>query len=237
MSRTLIQKYASSLVRDFISRAKDLKDLTHKLTKGELRELFVSRVLKSFLTNQFGMGSGVVINREGQQSRQTDIVIYDNRIILPFIKEQTIGVYPAESVIATVEIKTTLNQTALKGADAAAKELKEDVFAKVDFGFEPLCAVFGFRGGFKALGEQGTGEDWLKKNIDHLFDICVAGKYSWANVGNKGWTIGTSESDVYDETKRFIALLLDNIRTQSQTRHKYFVENNHWDWLSMYTRG
>jgi hypothetical protein len=102
MSDTLIQKYATSVVRDFMVRAGDLKGLIHDLTKGELKELFVSRVLKSFLTSQFGIGSGIILNRRGQQSSQMDVVIYDNRIILPFIREQNIGVYPAESVIATI---------------------------------------------------------------------------------------------------------------------------------------
>jgi hypothetical protein len=237
MSQTLIQKYATSLVRDFMVRAADLKDLVHDLTKGELRELFVSRVLRSFLTSQFGIGSGIILNRKGQQSNQMDVVIYDNRIILPFIHEQNIGVYPAESVIATIEVKTTLDGPALKQAEETAKKLTGEVFAGVEFGFQPLCAAFGFEGGFDGGEQQEKGAGWLAENAKHLFDICVAGKYSWANVGGKGWTLGTDTSGVCDETKRFISLLLDNTRTYAQERFRYFVGEGHWDWISAYIRG
>ena len=37
-----------------------------------------------------------------------------------------------------------------------------------------------------------------------------------------------------EETKAFVAVLLDNIRTYSQRR--YFALQNHADWLSIYTR-
>jgi hypothetical protein len=50
MSKNLIKKYSTSVIKDFIERANDLKELKHELTKGELKELFISRVLKSFFT-------------------------------------------------------------------------------------------------------------------------------------------------------------------------------------------
>jgi len=73
MSENLIKKYSTSVIKDFIERANDLKELKHKLTKGELKELFISRVLKSFLPSQFDIGSGIVVNGVAEQSRQTDI--------------------------------------------------------------------------------------------------------------------------------------------------------------------
>ena len=236
MARTLIQKYASSMVEDFLARANDLKDLKHDLTKGELKELFVGRILKSFLTTQFEVGSGIVINLEGGQSRQTDIVIYDNRIIPPFIKEQNLGIYCAESVIATIEIKTTLNKGELVGAEEAAKVLHDQVFKNVAFGFRPLCTVFSFQGGFGELGSEETGRKWLDENVKDLFNICVAKEYCWANVGRKGWSIQFHKSEAYEETKRFIALLLDNVRTRAQERVRYLAGEEHRDWFSAYIR-
>ena len=58
MGRTLIQKHSTAIVRALIERVSALSDLGHRLTKGELRELFVSNILASFLTNQFSVGSG-----------------------------------------------------------------------------------------------------------------------------------------------------------------------------------
>jgi hypothetical protein len=237
MARTLVQSYATSLVKGFVERARALKQLGHKPTKGQLRELFVSDVLKSFLTSQFGIGSGAIINQDGEQSRQMDIVIYDNRILPPFIREENIGVYPAPSVIATIEIKTTLHKKDLLAAENAAKILSEKVFAPaVPFGFEPLCAVFAFEGGFDELSQEEKGKDWLSQNAAHLFNICIAEKYCWARVGNKGWSIQRHEPKTYGEATRFIALILDNVRTHAQERFKYLAAEGHHDWFSIYIR-
>jgi hypothetical protein len=195
------------------------------------------------LTAQFDIGSGIIVNRANKQSCQTDILIYDNRILPPFIKEQNIGVYPAESVIATVEIKTKLDYIELKKAEAAAKKLKKEVFfcegkdvseGRVPFSV-PLCTVFGFEGGIKPKSKDGE-KVWLKSNIRELYLICTAGKCCWTNnIGEDGWKKQEHTKD-YAEVKRFVALLIDNIRFLSQQRFKIFVGDRHWDWLSMYIR-
>ena len=186
MCETLIKKYSTSVIKGFIDRANDLKKLKHDLTKGELKELFVSRVLRSFLPSQFDIGSGIVVNGADQHSRQTDILIYDNRILPPFIKEQSIGVFPAHSVIAIVEIKTTLNKKELIKAEKDAKTLTEDVFGGpkvfykkggVPFGLAPLCTVFSFTGGVRDLKKSDEGAAFLKKDVEHLRLICATGKY------------------------------------------------------------
>lgn len=53
--RTLIQKDSSSLVEGMLARVKALS-LNHKLTEGELKELFVSKILRQFLPIQFDIG-------------------------------------------------------------------------------------------------------------------------------------------------------------------------------------
>jgi hypothetical protein len=244
MCETIIKEYSTSVMCDFIKRAKEIKKLNHSLFKGELKELFVSDVLRSFLPSQFDIGSGIIVNGVSEQSRQTDIVIYGNRILPPFIKKQNLGVFPVHSVIATLEIKTSLVADELKDANDAAKTLIEGlsggpyVYYKeggIPYGLSPLCAIFSFEGGFAELSERNKGIAWLNENIEHLWLICVAEKYCWAKVGGKGWTNET-HTETYNEVKRFIALLVDNIRFHAQERFKYLVEQQHFDWLSMYIR-
>jgi len=242
MKRTLIQKHSSAIIHSLSEKISALSDLNHKLTKGELRELFVSNILNSFLTDQFDIGSGIIINQAGCQSYQTDIIIYDNRILPPFIKEQHIGVYPAESVIATIEVKSILTNAELLKAEKAAQKLKNEIYAKEysiykDFElFKPLCTVIGFYGsGSKHLSDETKGKLWLNENIKNIFAICLTNKYSWLNVGTNGWGKGDSDKATHEETKRFIAVLLDNIRTNSLKRIKQ-IEQEHKDWLSVYIR-
>ncbi len=243
--QTLIQKDSSSVVHAMLERVKGLSSLHHKLTEGELKELFVSRILRQFLPIQFDIGTGIIVNHRGDQSRQTDIVIYDNRVMPPFIKEQAIGVYPAESVIAVIEAKSLLRKKELMAAERAAAELYHNVYDPAGFykgypsePYKPLCGIIGFRGsGPKELRDQKTGITWLNAHVRHLFLICVADKYSWAKVGypTSIWGLKGAETETHEEVKRFVAILLDNIRTRSEVRYRKLARK-HNDWLSIYLR-
>ena len=247
MKRTLNQKDASSVVGGMLDRIRSLSALNHTLTQGQLKEFFVSKVLKAFLTSQFDIGTGVVINHRGDQSRQMDVVIYDNRILPPFIKEQAIGVYPAESVLAVLEIKSSLRKKDLLSAESSAKDLCQRIYDPKGFypqnppfvKYKPLCGVIGFYGaGCKELLNEEEGLSWLNKNIRQLFLVCITGKYCWGRVGDPlTWRLRRADSKTHEETKKFIALLLDNIRTWSELRYHTFVGGGlHKDWLSIYLR-
>ena len=241
MEQTLIQKYTTSIVRGFIERTESLSHLDHRLLKGELRELFVSDILDSFLTNQFGIGSGIIINQKGEQSNQTDIIIYDNRVLPPFIKGQHLGIYPAECVLATIEIKSYLRKGELLKAEVSAKKLIEEIYNPKsslyeDYNlFKPTCAALGFYGnGAKNLSDKKNGKPWLYENIEYLIYIGIVNKFSWIRMNQTGWTCQLVDK-TNNETKRFIAVLLDNIRTHAEKRFRVLSER-HNDWLGIYIR-
>jgi hypothetical protein len=241
---TLIQQYASSVVAGFLGRVEALRKLDHRLTKGELREMFVSEVLSSFLTSQFSVGSGIVINQAGVQSRQTDIVIYDNRLLPPFIKAERLGVFPAESVIATIEVKSNLVAAELAAAQAAALKLKNEVYDRAHSIYpqfqpwiSPLCAVMGFYGrGTGALCGLDTGAPWLVNNASALDYACLTGKWSWMTVEGEWRGSLADGSAAYEETKRFIGVLLDNVRSRAESRLNAFAQQPHLDLLGVYIR-
>ncbi len=241
MEQTLIQKYTTSIVHGFIERTKSLSHLDHKLLKGELRELFVSNILELFLAKQFGIGSGIIINQKGDQSNQTDIIIYDNRVLPPFIREQHLGVYPAECVLATIEIKSYLRKNELLKAEVSAKKLINEIYNPkasryADYYlFTPTCAVLGFYGnGVKNLSDNVNGKSWLKENIKYLIHIVIVNKFSWINMAKTDWTCHLVDK-TNGETKRFIAVLLDNIRTRAEKRLE-LLSRQHKDWLGIYIR-
>jgi len=246
MSTTLIQNHTTAIIRSLIERIEALSDLKHKLTKGELRELFISNVLKLFLTHQFIIGSGIIINKNGNQSKQNDIIIYDNRVLPPFIKEQNLGVYPAESVIATIEVKSWLLKKELLKAEESAKNLHEVIYSPSvsnhfkEQSYKPICAIIGFRGkGLKELLDMETGRKWLEKNVNYLPIICLIKQYSWIQIHkdnhNFVWNFKKYNKNTNEETKRFIAVLLDNIRTKAEERFS-MIRQNHRDWLGAYIR-
>jgi hypothetical protein len=237
MNKTIAKDNATALIKSLVEQGKSMCDLKHGLTHGELKELHVSEVLRRFLTSQFSVGNGVIVNRDGAESHQTDIIIYDNRIIPPVVEKQGKGVYPVESVVATVSIKATLGGADILEAENAAAYLSKNVVAGYAEQFPPLHAVFGFSGGIEGLSDQEKGEVWLNQYTKHVFNICIGGRYCWARVGaRRRWTLGTDCSGRYNETKRFLALLLDNTRTRGESRYRYFLDEGHQDWFSRYIR-
>ena len=163
--KDLISRYFSAIIEGLVKKIEASSPLNHKLTKGELRELFASNILTHFLTQQYGIGTGIIINQDKVQSNQTDIIIYDNRILPPFIKEQHIGVYPAESVVGVIEVKSRLDKKAILDSEKSAKRLVEEVYNPSsslygDYGlFIPLIATIGFYGtGLKELRDKKKGK-------------------------------------------------------------------------------
>jgi hypothetical protein len=242
MERTLIQQYATGIVKGLIEQARSLGDLDHGPTKGRLRELFVTNVLKRYLTSQFGVGSGIVVNQKGEQSREMDIIIYDNRILPPFIREERLGVFPIESVVATIEVKSRMTKSSLLDANESAKQLRKEIASPrasiyTDEHLQPPGLSFvAFKGhDVGDLKDENSGSDWLKANITDMTMICLVGGFSWIKV--ERWRLKES-NEFAEETKRYIGVLLDNIRTQSERTYSLLWSSSkkHRDWIGVYTR-
>lgn len=240
MTRTLIQQHMSAIIKGFIAEAEALKNLKQKGLKGRLRELFTSRILSKLLTSQFGIGSGVIINQSGDQSKQIDVIIYDRRILPPFIEEQKLGVYPAESVLAVIEVRSWLDKKTIEKYSDSAKELYDEIYSPAsslypDFPkMKPLYNLVGFfdKGIFKGESNEQILH-WMMNNAKPLFGVCLVNKFSWLGVVRPEGSLKMVDRN-NEETKAFIAVLLDNIRTLSQVRYLSLVE--HADWLGIYTR-
>jgi len=263
---TLIQDNAIRIIEDLIKKSelfstKQNDGLENESVKGYLREIFVSDVLNFFLPHHLGIGSGIIINHKGQQSNQTDIIIYDKRILPPFIYGGGVGIYPAESVIATIEVKSYLRDSKaqeLEEAEKSARKLHEEIYNKDGFDescqgyidgpsfLKPICAVIGLRQDDKlAISKKLLINNEESRNylggIKYLSVICHAKQYSWINFDRPeysppnytGWKHDTGNA--LQETIRFIALIIDRTRTLSERRLDEFL-NQHWDWVSIYTR-
>ena len=98
----------------------------HSLHKGTPREAFIREFLVSHLPENVAIGTGEIIDansRPGAQRNQFDIVIYKNNYPkLDF--GGGISGFLIESVIATVEVKSTLTQIDLEQAIRAARNAK-----------------------------------------------------------------------------------------------------------------
>ncbi|MCF5044160.1 hypothetical protein GIW79_27305 [Pseudomonas sp. PA-7-1E] len=128
--------------------------LNHQGQKGGFREQFVKSLLGSLLPHQYGIGSGIVVDYKGNQSPQVDLVIYDRRKMPPILERDGHGVYPIDSVLRVLEVKSTIDKPSIdqflrqvlifdpgnpKGLKMAPSIGSVSCSPKY-----PLCGLFGF---------------------------------------------------------------------------------------------
>ena len=77
---------------------------------GTFREEIISQLLRPFLPDCYGLGSGEIFSSDGKSnSNQIDIVIYDSVYSNVLFKNKKNYLFPCESVYGEIEIKTMLS--------------------------------------------------------------------------------------------------------------------------------
>ena len=103
-------------------RAEDATE--HAGTKGRVRELFLTDLLKPLLSPSMTACTGMAIDSSGAQSGQIDVIVLDLDVAPPMMTGGEQGVVPYEAVLAAIEVKSTLDATELKASIGNARRLK-----------------------------------------------------------------------------------------------------------------
>jgi len=210
------------------------KGVEHNGEKGSFREAFVINLLQQFLPVQFGIGSGVVVDKWGVQSPQVDIVVYDKRMMPPILDKGGHGIYPLDSVLRVIEVKSVVDSSAIAQftrliaafdpANPEGLKLAHKGKLKNGKGYYPVCAMFGYDSKVKNLGEQCVNEKALSQHclvyVDtgHLWGLDFA-KPIKAKLPYGGRYM---RFDTRDEGLRmFIGLLFDKIEETARSRSSY----------------
>jgi hypothetical protein len=96
----------------------------HNLLLGDAREVLVREVLSTFLPKSLQIGTGQIIDGRRNHSRQIDVVIYDSRFPV-FRTLGTQDIFMLEGVLATVEVKSSLNASTLRTALSNCASVKQ----------------------------------------------------------------------------------------------------------------
>lgn len=87
----------------------------HPVMKGNAREAIIRQVLSRFIPTGYDIGTGLVVDSDGAKSRQLDIVIA-RRDFPALVRPDGSKIYPVEGVLATLEVKSSLNRAELHKA-------------------------------------------------------------------------------------------------------------------------
>ena len=107
-----LRNVSQKLTADF----EDSKLFNHRGEKGEFREQIISNLLKPFLPDCYGLGSGEIFSVDGEVSNQIDVVIYDNVYSNVLFKGMNSSLFPCESVYGEIEIKSFLSKDELEAS-------------------------------------------------------------------------------------------------------------------------
>ncbi len=173
-SKTFVQTLADELVEGF---AKANMATTPQLV-GSSKERAVRKKLESLLPSIAGVGTGCVIDIEGNTSKQCDIIIYERYFCPVFSVNDNpeTTYYPCESVIAVGEIKTSLNSEQLIDSFEkikSVKELKRDMLPR-----NPLVSsTYEFRSYGSKMVISGSKEEEFnqeEKFTDQIYGFILA---------------------------------------------------------------
>jgi hypothetical protein len=139
----------------------------HTLHKGTPREVFIKEFLENHLPETVSIGTGEIIDansQPGQQRNQYDIVIYKNSYTkLDF--GGGISGFLIESVITTIEVKSTLTEADLKQSIKAArkcKQLKPNTVSIFRTGYIPPKPI-NFLVAYNGPASMDTVYGWIPK--------------------------------------------------------------------------
>ncbi|HDY7745079.1 TPA: hypothetical protein RQK21_004189 [Vibrio vulnificus] len=145
------------------------KDIKHQGIKGGFNEIELSNLITDVIPQRYQVTKGIIENSSGEQSNETDILIYDNEI-LPLYMKNDLTFVPVEAVKYNFEVKSSLNATEVKTTIDKFKKFRS-------IGGKSPTVLFGFSSDMKGseLARLKTydADFYTNPSIDV---ICTSGK-------------------------------------------------------------
>lgn len=105
----VLERWTSDISNVIKEESRYARSITHSGESGRERELIISNVLNRVLPKSCSVGTGVLVCASGKVSKQMDIVISRNDAAV--LRHKASNLYFAETVLATLEVKTNLTKT------------------------------------------------------------------------------------------------------------------------------
>lgn len=112
--KALLRSWLDGVERQLAVEAERAGVFKHPTITGGARENVVRKVLRDLLPPQVEVGTGRVIGADCEPSKQADVVVFDGRF--PVLRMGDDSLYPVEGVIATIEVKSHLDQAELENS-------------------------------------------------------------------------------------------------------------------------
>jgi hypothetical protein len=153
--------------------------IVHESSRHLLRDL-----VQRFIPARYGVGTGVVLDRAGNQSRVCDIVVYDKTLYPDLLALESTHLFPADLVYGVVDIRPRLSSDEVRDCLAAVASVRRLEIVSEEFMLPeagnggitvrpyqptpPLACVFAFESNVK---QSQAFKDWFTPRQDqaHLY--------------------------------------------------------------------
>lgn len=201
----MLKSHMDAIENHLVSISQIPANSGHSLHKGTPREAFIKEYLEGHISSNIGIGTGEIIDASSQPNasrNQFDIVLYKkNYPKLDF--GGGISGFLIESVIATIEVKSLLDQAAIDQSVRAAynaKSLVTNMNNSFDTGWIPP-KVLNYVVGYTGPAQISTVHDWILKSHRTL-NIPLP---TWSQK-DRTTIAGTALDGVFQLNKGFVRL-------------------------------
>lgn len=163
----MLKSHFDAVENSLLATSQIAANTGHSLHKGTPRETFMKQFLESHLSSRVGICTGEIVSCDsiaGEPRNQIDLILYKSEYPRLFIGGDIYAVL-AESVIATIEVKSTLTEAELEKAVRTAnaiKQLKRNVITAFTSGYHPP-SVLSFVVAYDGPASMQTVGGWLRK--------------------------------------------------------------------------
>lgn len=125
----LIRGLLTENIKHALADAKKAKELDHSPLNGKFKEILLDKLISPLLNKKYSTGTGKIIDYNGKKSKEIDICIYSTSLHPPifFDKKSNSGLFPMESVLSCIEVKSSLTKKNIQEAYERFKYLEENL--------------------------------------------------------------------------------------------------------------
>jgi hypothetical protein len=202
-----------------IREAESACAVSHPGMLGRIRELVAEHLLKPMLPAGFEIGTGKIVDNQGNQSAETDLVIYSRAVLPPVMYSERDGVFPVESSYYAIEVKSRLTGGEVQDAIRKGRTITALCYPGKQEGClrnrtQTVLVLFAFASNLADPSSEldryaEYDSDWLNDPV--LKAICVVGRGYWYHrPADNGWVFHAASPD-YDEVIDFVSGVVNTV--------------------------
>jgi len=171
------------------------------------------------LPADFKIGTGKIVDNEGNQSAETDLILYNKAVLPPVMYSERDGVFPVESSYYAIEVKSRLTAAELQDAIRKGRSITAlSYLGKQQGEFQHRAPTATVLFAFGTDLAEGSSEIERYAQYDHgwlrdpvIKAICVVGRGYWYHRAEAGDWVSSEASPQYDEVIELVSGVVNTV--------------------------